>query len=211
MEIVKTFDYMYNIIGKEDRELAHKNGLWHETFHCWLIRKREGKIYVLFQKRAANKKSYPNMLDIPAAGHLHYDETKEDGVRELNEELGIMSSTSKMRYLGVRIEVVETPKLYNKEFQHVYLLEDDTELKDYKLQESEVSGLVEVELNEGLKLLYNEINYLECDSVFLENGSLKQEKYILHNEDIIARPDGYYKKVFIMTQRYFAGEKYLSI
>lgn len=211
MEVVKIFDYMYNFLGTEDRDIAHRDGLWHETFHCWLIRKRAGKIYVLFQKRAATKKSYPNMLDIPAAGHLHADETKEDGIRELEEELGVKSSTANMRYLGVRIEIVETEKLYNKEFQHVYLLEDDTPLAKYKLQEQEVSGLVEVELNEGLRLLYGEIDSLPCKSAFLENGVLKEEPYILHNSDFIARPDGYYKKIFIMAQRYFAGEKYLSI
>lgn len=211
MEVVKIFDYMYNLIGTEEREVAHRDGLWHETFHCWIIRKRAGKVYVLFQKRASNKKNYPNMLDIPAAGHLHCDETKEDGIRELEEELGVKSSTDKMCYLGMRIEIVETPKLHNKEFQHVYLLEDDTPLNKYRLQEKEVSGLVEVELNDGLRLFFGEVDEIRCDSAFLENGELCEKDYILHREDVIARPDGYYHKVLIMAQRYFNGEKYLSI
>lgn len=211
MEVVNIYDYMHNLIGKEEREVAHRDGLWHETFHCWIIRKRAGKVYVLFQKRASNKKNYPNMLDIPAAGHLHFDETKEDGIRELEEELGVKSSTEKMRYLGLRIEVVETPKLFNKEFQHVYLLEDDTPLNEYRLQEQEVSGLVEVELNDGLKLFFGEVDEIRCDSAFLENGKLCEQDYMLHREDVIARPDGYYHKIFIMAQRYFNGDKYLSI
>lgn len=211
MEILNIFDYKHNLIGTEDRAVAHKKGLWHETFHCWLIRKRGEKIFVLFQKRAATKKDYPDLLDITAAGHILCDETKEDGIRELEEELGVKASTDRMRYLGVRTETVETEKLYNKEFQHVYLLEDDTPLNKYKLQEEEVCGLIEVELYDGLKLLYNEIDSLKCVSVISENGILKEKPYVLRNSDFIERPDGYYKKIFIMAQRYFAGEKYLAI
>lgn len=211
MEILNTFDYMYNPVGKAERSVVHKEGLWHETFHCWIIRKRAGKIYVLFQKRSACKKTYPDMLDISSAGHLQFDETPKDGIRELEEELGVKTSTEKMRYLGMRVEVVEMPTLHDKEFQHVYLLEDDTPLTGYKLQEEEVAGLVEVELNAGLQLLYNEVESAECNAVFLRNGELKEEKYNLRYEELISRPDGYYKKIFIMAQRYFGGEKYLSI
>lgn len=210
-EKIEIFDSLFNHVGTNDRKIAHKEGLWHQTFHCWIIRKIEDKIYVLFQKRSANKADSPNMLDIPAAGHLQYNEQKEDGLRELKEELGIEVHPDKLKYLGIRIEVIEVEGFNNKEFQHVYLLENNTPLKDFLLQEEEVSGLVEVELEEGLKLLYGEIDSLICDSVFVEKGVKRFEKYNLRVEDIIPRFDGYYKKVFIMAQRYFSGEKYLSI
>ena len=210
-EKIEIFDSLFNHIGVEDRKIAHKDGLWHQTFHCWIIRKRGENIYVLFQKRSSKKEDSPNMLDIPAAGHLTFNEQKEDGLRELKEELGISVNYQTLRYLGIRVEVIDVPGFNNKEFQHVYLLENDTPLNDFLLQEDEVSGLVEVELSEGLKLLFGEKESIECDSVFIENGMRISEKYNMKVSDIIPRFDGYYKKIFIMAQRYFAGEKYLSI
>ena len=210
-EKLEIFDSLFNHIGEGDRRVAHRDGLWHQTFHCWLIRKRGDRYYILFQKRSSKKQDSPNMLDIPAAGHLNFLETKEDGIREIKEELGIDINYDALVYLGIRIEVIEVPGFNNKEFQHVYLLEENTLLDDYKLQEDEVSGLVEVELFEGLRLLYGEVNSITCDSVFIEDGKKIHQRYIMTVEDIIPRIDGYYKKVFIMAYRYFMGDKYLSI
>ncbi len=210
-ECIEIFDCLFNPIGEADRKQVHKEGLWHQTFHCWLIRKRENNIYILFQKRSANKQDSPNMLDIPAAGHLIAGEKKEDGLRELKEELGIDVDFSTLRYLGIRIEVIEVPGFNNKEFQHVYLLEDNTTLNEFTLQEDEVSGLVEVELQAGLSLLYGEVDSISCNSVFIENGVKQEGVYEMHMHDLIPRFDGYYKKIFIMTKRYFEGDKYLSI
>ena len=73
-EKIEIFDSLFNHVGIQDRKIAHKEGLWHQTFHCWIIRKREDKIFVLFQKRSSQKADSPNMLDIPAAGHLKFNE-----------------------------------------------------------------------------------------------------------------------------------------
>lgn len=211
MEKLEIFDSLFSAIGSEDRKVVHKEGLWHQTFHCWIVRKRENKVYILFQKRSANKADSPNMLDIPAAGHLLYGEQKEDGLRELEEELGIKVEYNKLKYLGIRVEAIEVPGFNNKEFQHVFLLDDNTSLLDFKLQEDEVCGLVEVELSQGYKLLYGEVESIQCDCVSVENGKKNAGIYNMKLEDIIPRFDGYYKKVFIMAERYFDGYNYLSV
>lgn len=210
-EILQVFDSFYRPQGAQPREIVHRDGLWHQTFQCWLIRKRDDHIYVLFQYRSPNKKDFPAMLDIPAAGHLNFDETKEDGIREIKEELGIDIDYRALRYLGIRTEVMEFPGFINKEIQHVYLLEDHTPLEEYTLQEEEVFGLVEVELNDGLRLLSGETDEIVCQSVFVENGINQRKAYRMHREDMIHRIDCYYKTIFIMAQRYFSGETYLSI
>lgn len=210
-EMLEIFDPSFHSIGVESRHVAHEQGLWHQTFQCWLIRKRNDKCYVLFQKRSNSKKDFPGLLDIPAAGHICAGETKEDGLRELEEELGIRVAYDSLRYLGVRTEVLAHPGFDNREFQHVYLLENHTPLQDFTLQPEEVAGLVEVELSDGLRLLYGETDEICCNAVFLEDGQNRLCTYLLHREDMIFRVDGYYKKIFIMAQRYFSGEKYLSI
>ena len=37
VELLKVFDENYKYICDETRENVHKKGLWHETFHCWLV------------------------------------------------------------------------------------------------------------------------------------------------------------------------------
>ena len=34
-----------------DRETAHREGIRHRTAHLWLLRRREGQVQVLLQKR----------------------------------------------------------------------------------------------------------------------------------------------------------------
>ena len=151
------------------------------------------------------------MLDISAAGHLAAGETKEDGIRELKEELGIDVDFEKMAYLGVRISATEHSGRSNKEFCHVVLLEDNTALQDYVIEEDEVSGVVEVDLTDGMKLLSGELDSMTCSALFVENGENKLVSYELKRKDFIPRIDPYYLKIFIMAERYFAGEKYLAI
>ena len=50
-EILDIYDAKMNHIGTASREEAHKFGYWHQTFHCWIVRREKGKNYVLFQIR----------------------------------------------------------------------------------------------------------------------------------------------------------------
>jgi isopentenyldiphosphate isomerase len=210
-EILDVFDEKFQLIGKEDRDVIHQKGLWHQTFHCWIVKRYNGKFFVLVQKRGLTKKVAPGLMDISAAGHLAAGETKEDGIRELKEELGIDVDFSKMSYLGVRISASESKGKANKEFCHVVLLEDDTPLADYVFDEDEVSGLVEVEISEGMKLFSGEIESINCAAVFVEYGKKVLLTYNLSLSDFIQRIDPYYLKIFIMAERYFTGNKYLAI
>jgi len=212
-ELLDYFDDKLNWLGTATREEVHKTGLWHQTFHCWIIRKSGNKKYVLFQRRSAEKKSYPNALDITAAGHLLAGETKEDGLRELNEELGIDAQLSDLNYLGIRMSSAKVgDSIVNQEFAHVYLLEWDIALQDYKLQENEVSGIVQVELNNGLKLLSGEVDKVSAEGYQVnKNGQKEPVEINIGLSDIIPRIDNYYYKIFIMTERYFNGNQHICI
>lgn len=211
-EILDVFNDKYELIGQEEREKVHKEGLWHQTFHCWIITKHSEETFVLLQKRAACKKTAPNKLDISAAGHLLAGETKADGIREVEEELGITPSSAKMIDLGIRISSTGTPGVKcNREFCNVVLLEDNTPLIDHNLQEEEVSALVEVKIEDGLKLLSGEIDCIFGMALTEENGIKRLSEMKIVREDFIYRIDPYYLKIFIMADRYFKGEKYLAI
>ncbi|WP_347561789.1 NUDIX hydrolase [Bacillus timonensis] len=100
-ERIKIFDDHKNPIGVASRSDVHRIGYWHEVFHCWFIDNEEGIDYIYLQLRSKNKKDYPNLFDVTAAGHLLADETVEDGVREIKEELGIDVAFEELIKLGV--------------------------------------------------------------------------------------------------------------
>ncbi|HEX5913915.1 MAG TPA: hypothetical protein VFY54_12365, partial [Rubrobacter sp.] len=49
---------------------AHRLGLWHRCFHCWICGSDPEGSYLLLQRRAATKDTWPGYLDVTAAGHL---------------------------------------------------------------------------------------------------------------------------------------------
>lgn len=38
-EWLTIFDFERNILGKKLRDEVHRDGDWHETFHCWFVEK----------------------------------------------------------------------------------------------------------------------------------------------------------------------------
>ena len=210
-EILEIFDASYKSKGTAPRSEAHKKGLWHHTFHCWIIRRREGRDYVLFQKRADIKKDWPSKLDITAAGHVSAEESLADGIREIREELGVSVDYDSLYYLGMRTEVLQTDTMDNREFQHVYLFETDKPIESFTLQAEEVGGLIELEISEGLKLFSGEVDSVCCDAVLLQDGRNIKGRFEMRRDSVIERPDCYYKTLLIMAERALSGERYLSI
>ena len=52
------------------RSEAHRLGLRHRTSHVWLVRRKNGVLEVLLQKRSDEKDSFPGCYDISSAGHI---------------------------------------------------------------------------------------------------------------------------------------------
>jgi 8-oxo-dGTP pyrophosphatase MutT (NUDIX family) len=116
------------------------------------VSREAGQVYIYLQLRSKEKKDYPNLLDISAAGHLLAHETVLDGVREIEEELGIPVSFDKLIPLGVvEYHLVVGDKI-DKEFAHVYLYEGRSILEEAKLQADEVSGLFRMDFGDFREL-----------------------------------------------------------
>lgn len=211
-EMLDTYDANLVPLIPVDRERVHSEGLWHRTFHCWVVAKRDNRTFVLLQLRAPDKRMFPDMLDITAAGHLESGESTSDGVRELNEELGVDRTVDDLIYLGIKHDVADVgDTTRNREFADVYLMQDDRRLEAYDLQEAEVSGLAEIEVQDGLRLFSGEAESVNATATRIENGKAIVFSRPIRREDLIPRVDSYYYKIFIMTERYFAGSHYLAI
>jgi ADP-ribose pyrophosphatase YjhB (NUDIX family) len=152
------------------------------------------------------------MLDITAAGHLQAGETPEDGLREIEEELGVRTSSESLVSLGIKHDVMDEPGgVRNREFSHVFLLRDDRELSGYSLAEEEVAGLVEMNIADGLSLFSGEQTDVKCRSIILDRGGTTEFERQVRATDLIPRVDSYYLKVFIMAELMLGGHPYLSI
>ncbi len=157
-EMVTVFDEDMHNLGVKMRREAHARGYWHETFHCWFIRRDAGKIYLLFQRRALQKKDFPGKLDITAAGHLLAGEKVADGIREIAEELGIAPSYSDLQPVGIIKEQIILNDFIDKEFCHVYLYKYDRAIESFVLQAQEVAGILQVEINAFAQLIHGEMD-----------------------------------------------------
>lgn len=131
---------------------AHRKGLWHRSFHCWIL-SPEGPD-LLVQRRAQAKELWPDKLDVTAAGHLLAGERDLDGLRELEEELGLCVDPSRLIPLETRRVDQEIPAGRNREFQSVYLLLDSTHPAEMRLQTEEVASVVRLRLHEVERMHY---------------------------------------------------------
>jgi hypothetical protein len=150
-------------------------------------------------------------LDITAAGHLTSGETAADGLRELEEELGVTVDFDRLTFLGTRTEVVALGAVLNREFDDTYFLRDDRQLTEYRLQAEEVSGLAEISIENGIRLFGGEVASIQVPAVRVTSSGFERLTWEVTAEDVIPRLDRYYLKVFIMAERYFRGEKFLAI
>lgn len=123
----------------------HRLGLWHRCFHCWIV---DPTGWLFVQRRAAAKETWPGRLDVTAAGHLLAGEEPLDGLRELEEELGLRIRPERLLDLGTRISVKEIPHGMDREFQEVFLLVENFAFEQFRLQKEEVAAILRIGLDE---------------------------------------------------------------
>ncbi|WP_059173096.1 NUDIX domain-containing protein [Bacillus sp. FJAT-27445] len=183
-EIIRIFDAEMNHIGEKAREEVHRTGDWHETFHCWFTLGED----VLVQKRSETKKDYPGLFDITSAGHLMADETIEDGIREIEEELGVRLGFNDLISLGILKEEIKLETIYDREFCHVFLYEC-TEMPKFVLQEEEVESIHKIRLEDALNLFIGVSQKIEVTAI---DGETSQ----IVSKDSFVGHDAYYVEVF---------------
>ena len=135
-----------------ERSIAHREGIPHRTAHLWLLRRRNGCVQILLQKRAFTK-SFPGCYDISSAGHIPAgQDCLSSAVRELKEELGLTASETDLVYCGdIKIfwdDVFFGIPYHDRQYARVFLLWADVEEPDLILQEEEVAGVLWMDLND---------------------------------------------------------------
>lgn len=194
------------------RDIIHREGDWHGAFHLHVFTVSNGRPFLLLQKRRHDKDVCPNKLDTVAAGHYAIGEEIQDGVREVEEEIGLKVSFEALRILGKRKNYDPQPEkgIFNCEFQDVALYQNDVPLEAYSLQESELAGLLKVDLAEFISLMGMRTSSLKgVEGLMFGQGNRleKVELDVTRGDVWPANFDNYYLKTAILISMLFAGRE----
>ncbi|MGP4076140.1 NUDIX hydrolase [Halobacillus sp. K22] len=188
-EWLQVFDQRGNPLDVKERTEVHRDGDWHETFQCWFYEKSsDGKLYLLFQKRSADKAEFPGLYDISAAGHIEAGENIiQAGLREIYEELGLSLLKADLKSIGTYKAELFTDHFKDREFCRVFLsyYPNEKALSPGK----EVEDLVRIEINAFKQILMGTQESTEARSV------LDNHKYLTHFQDFVPHDPAYYEFV----------------
>ena len=163
-EMIDEYNYRGEKVGVVDKDIAHKDGLWHKSVHIWILNDNNE---ILLQYRCAEKKLYPDTWDCSFAGHICAGETSIEAVlRDGKEELGIDVDLENLNYILTNRESIKYEDINSNEFVDIYILKQNVELDKIAFQAEEVSDAKYVsieefyELMESGKLLPHKIEYM---------------------------------------------------
>ena len=196
------------VIGTASRHDVHVNGLWHRTFHGLVVR-RGLPARVIFQRRAETS-AFAGLLDFTASGHLAAGEQPTDGVRELEEEVGLVATVDDLTPVGVHRIVDHRDGITNREQVHVFFIESDRPLDRFRPDPGEVSSLVEVGVDPLLSLIDSASPVSEVSAIEWSPGSPVLDVAIGY-EDLMPGYENYLIKTMIMAERFAAGRSPIAI
>ncbi|KAL6578644.1 Nudix hydrolase 3 [Orobanche minor] len=141
------------------RSDVHRDGDYHRAVHVWIF--SESTQQLVLQKRADCKDSWAGLWDISSAGHISAgDSSLVTARRELQEELGVTLPKDAFELLFVFLQecVINGGNFINNEYNDVYLVTmiDPIPVEAFTLQESEVSAVKYISLEEYRSLLAEE-------------------------------------------------------
>ncbi len=113
------------------------------------------------------------MLDITAAGLLLESETVFDGIREVKEELELISFLRNCITWCYKYSVT-TDDLIDNELAHVFLYDCALDWEQFTLQVEEVSGVVRVEITQFVSLWQSEIEEIEIIGFEVEEDGTRR-------------------------------------
>ncbi len=188
------------VIKVVSRDEIHRNGFWHETFHCWIVEMAGETPLIHLQLRSSDKKDFPDLLDISAAGHILAHETVEDGVREIGEELGIEVGFEELIPLGIIKDQLTVRDFIDNERCHVFLYKVEGKLDNkYIFQEDEVAGMFKFDFGEFAALCKGAAAQVESKGEISPDGGLLPRTVTL--ADLVPHEPAYLKEAVDRIQK----------
>lgn len=198
-------------IGQLDKKTAHRDGRWHRTFSCLAV--NPAAETVLLQKKQPGRYAFdrPDYADFTVGGHYEAGESIPQGIREVREELGVDLAYTDLHPLGIRQTAVTlAPTWIEREFQYWHLLPLDLDLEQIPLDDAEVSGLVEVGLDDAIDLASGTRHAVPARYLTRDGADRHHTAGALNRDDLVPGyldTDQLYLRLFIAARRYLTGER----
>ena len=188
------------------REEAWKNQDWIGTFNLWILTKNPVPA-VIYQIRSEASSWAPGKLDVTAGGHYSAGEEIQDGLREVEEELGVKYDFTKLIGWGRKMHVSPDELGQGRHnIVDIFLIEDERPINEYQLQKDEVFDLCVCPVDELVKVHTIDGYAFEAESV--DHDGQKFMKQVTR-DSFPYNWDNYHYKIALLSSRYFAGEKNL--
>ncbi|MCA9361324.1 NUDIX domain-containing protein [Candidatus Kaiserbacteria bacterium] len=152
MEKLNILDKQGNILDQEYRDVIHQKGLLHGEVHVWCVTPEDE---LIFQHRAKDKDTYPDLLDATAGGHVDLGETyDESAIKELKEETGLDAEVGDLIFLRTEIKnsFDEVTGMTNHPRRNVYLLKRKVNIEELTIEDGEALGFVSYPISKLLDL-----------------------------------------------------------
>ncbi|MFA5155441.1 MAG: NUDIX domain-containing protein [Patescibacteria group bacterium] len=151
-DILNIVDEQDRVIGQETREDIHRHGLLHREIHVYFLTPGGGMI---FQHRAKDKDTFPDLLDVAVGGHVEIGESYEAAaLKETAEETGVNLAIADLTLIGKAREDTPDPATgkLNRVFNTCYLYIYSGALSDLRPEAGKAQGFVVYPLDRLAKL-----------------------------------------------------------
>lgn len=129
-----------HIIGKDTRDNIHQIGLLHREIHVWFYTPNNE---IIFQHRAKDKDTFPNLLDATVGGHVEIGNDYETtAVKEILEETGIKTDKNNLSFIQkIRSKTFDqSTGMTNNVIRAIYAYCYKGELKNLKVEKGRAKG-----------------------------------------------------------------------
>lgn len=150
---------------------------------------------IYLQQRCHEKKDFPDLYDITAAGHIKADETVSDAIREIHEELGVPVQMEALMPLGVIRDEIVRGNFIDRERCHVFLCVNPYKMSAFKLQKEEVAGIYKAAYPDFAALVQGTIQELNLAGFDESNGARIWRDQIIDREQCVPHSSNYYNSL----------------
>lgn len=139
-DVLEVVDDNDNVIGLESRKVVHEKGLLHREVHV-LFYTPKGEI--IFQHRAKDKDTYPDLLDATVGGHVEVGDSYIDtAIKETKEETGLTIKPEDLHFL-VKLKMKHVDPVTgktNNAFKYEFAYKFTGKISDLQVEEGKAVG-----------------------------------------------------------------------
>lgn len=122
------------VIGTKERKIIHSKGLLHREVHVYFVTPENE---IIFQHRAKDKETFPDLLDATVGGHVEIGEGYEEAaLKETEEETGVLLDRSNLipiiKYRKTSKDAVTNT--INYAFGQVFIYSFNGQIADLKIE-----------------------------------------------------------------------------